>query len=398
MRARGLTPILLSIAVITRVAAAIVMGSEFHFADETHYVDAARSILSGDGFGQNYNRVPVFPVLLAGLLAVLPEPLVALRIAHAAVAGIIALVTLRLGERLFGYPAAAVAAVLVALDPLMVISSALFYPEAITAVAVVALVALCLKATARDSLTTTATAGFLIGLMVQLRQVALFFLPVVVVWLFLRIPAPKLRRATTHAAALGAACLLALAPWSLRNLAVQGSVSPVAMGGARHTIAESRSGEPRNPLSAIIESLVHDTKAQISHTSKRFVQFWELYPTRLATDYPKERAKMHEQDTRLPENASFPRRLRNTVSAVSFGSELLLALIGVGFALRIRRAETLLLLATILSFAFGYALLVSKMRYRIPILPLVFLFSGVGATEVFAAVSARLRRRSSDTT
>jgi len=45
-------------------------------------------------------------------------------------------------------------------------------------------------------------------------------------------------------------------------------------------------------------------------------------------------------------------------------------------AWRSRRRETALIAAIVLAYAAGYALFVGKLRYRITVLPLVFLFTG----------------------
>ena len=59
-----------------------------------------------------------------------------------------------------------------------------------------------------------------------------------------------------------------------------------------------------------------------------FGHFWELYPTRLTVDHAEGRAELHRRDARLPEDVSFSRSWRNTVSALSFGVELGLAVVG----------------------------------------------------------------------
>ena len=45
--------ILVAVGSALRLIAAAFIGDSFHFADEAIYVDAARLLLSGDGFAQN---------------------------------------------------------------------------------------------------------------------------------------------------------------------------------------------------------------------------------------------------------------------------------------------------------------------------------------------------------
>ncbi len=383
-RERKLIIALVGVAVLARVAAAVALGSKFHFADETEYVDTARRLLAGEGFGIEFKRVPAYPVYLAFLLRFTPTPLVLLRIVHGIIAALSCWLTFRLADRFFGLRAATMATLFVALDPLVTVSSTLFYPEAIAAVVVLLTVTLVVQASRDERLAASAAVGALLGLAAQLRQVSLFFLPLMLVWTYARARVPRIRRGSLHAAVLLAAFLLVLTPWSLRNYGVHGSFSPIATAGVPGTPVAEAARSRQNVVGAMLNLALHDTKWLIQVTAKKFVAFWELYPTRLATDKPEERVEMHAHDNRLPVKASFPRGLRDTVSTISFGSELVLAIIGIGFALQRRRAESLLLLGAILSFAFGYSLFVSKMRYRIPILPLLFIFSGVGLSGLLA--------------
>ena len=125
--------------------------------------------------------------------------------------------------------------------------------------------------------------------------------------------------------------------------------------------------------------------------ASEFGHFWELIPERLATDDPARRELLHRRDRRLPTAPTFSRRLRDAVSAASFGIELVLGLAGLALVWRPRRAEAVLLLSIVLVYALGYSLFVGKLRYRIPILPLVFLFAGAAAATLYGALRARRR-------
>lgn len=77
---------LVAMALVPRLAAAVVLGNEFHFADEAAYVDAAQRLLSGSGFGAQYSNVPAYPALLAVLSTPAADSIVWLRLAQAVVA------------------------------------------------------------------------------------------------------------------------------------------------------------------------------------------------------------------------------------------------------------------------------------------------------------------------
>jgi hypothetical protein len=111
------------------------------------------------------------------------------------------------------------------------------------------------------------------------------------------------------------------------------------------------------------------------------------------TDDPGSRRALHERDSRLPIQPLFGRSLRNWLSAVSFGIELLLAIVGLTLLWQRRRREAALLLGVVLAFALGYSLFFGKLRYRVPVLPFVFVCTGAGAAAILERVSAPRRRQ-----
>lgn len=376
-----------SVAVVARVIAAGILGDAFHFADETAYVDAADRLLRGAGFGAAYDRVPAFPVLLA-VLRMPGSSLLAVRCAHAVLVGMGCLVVFALGRRAFGTAPALIATLVFALDPLHVVASGLLYPEAVASVVVAGVVLLTLRAAETEGWGRDAFAGLLLAVAALLRPVAILLLPAVALWRFFAGPGPARGRAL-RTAVLCAVFGAGLLPYSLRNSQVEGRFSPVPAAGVKATELHRNGFERVGVVGAMVETVTEDPIGMARQSVWRFAKFWELYPTRLATDDPARRAQMHEADERLPVRSSFPHGMRDRVSALSFGAELLFAIVGVGFAWRRRRRETVLVLSTILSFALGYAVLVSKMRYRIPILPLLYLFTAVGVTGVFRLVRER---------
>ena len=127
-----------------------------------------------------------------------------------------------------------------------------------------------------------------------------------------------------------------------------------------------------------------DPVALASLVGRQFVPFWELAPTRIITDDPIKREEYHWLDRRLSVEPLFSQALRDLVSALSFGLELGLALVGLAVGTRGHWRRASLPVALTLAYAVGYSLFVAKLRYRIPVLPLVFLFTGAGAAAVLS--------------
>jgi hypothetical protein len=250
---------------------------------------------------------------------------------------------------------------------------------------------MALDASEHDALARSALAGALLAVMALLRPVALILPPVVGVWIALTVTARPARR-LTHLSVLGLIFMLVLAPWITRNFVVHRQLMPVTAQGEQ-TAPVSRAEVARQGLlPAIARWAWNDPEALVSRVTRQFVQFWEVAPTRMVTDNPAMRVELNREDPRLEVRPLFSRDLRNLVSTASFSLELLLALVGIIVAARARGRQTLLFAGVILAYALGHALFVAKLRYRIPILPLLFLFTGVGAAATYSVVRRVARR------
>jgi len=323
-------------------------------------------------------------VFLTLLSVGLPAGLPFFRAGQAAVAALGSVLVFMLADRLFGQRAAIAAGLVYALDPLLVIASALLYPEAIAALVVCAVVLLAFDASERDALTCSALAGALLGMAALLRPVALVLPPVVAGWIALSVRSRPPMRRIAHLGTLSVSFLLVLAPWTIRNFRIHGGLVPISTAGSHTAPGGPEELARRGLLLSLAHSAWSDPTAFASRFARQFVQFWELAPTRMAADSPARRLEIHRIDPRIQVEPLFPRELRDRVSAASVALELGLALVGIGVVVRTYWRQILLPLAVILAYTAGYALFAAKLRYRIPVLPLVFLFTGVGAVALFS--------------
>ncbi len=383
---RWILPVLLAVALVTRVAAALFAGGDaFRFVDEAIYADAAERLLSGGGLSPNAADVPGYPTFLALLGLLLPGGVLALRLGQAMLVALGGLLCFDLGRRLGGRAAGLAAAALYSLDPLLVVSAALLYPEATAGLLLTAALVVAWEAIRRDRVSLILVAGVLLGVFTLFRPVGLALAPVMIGWFGLA-PGCRWSRRAAHVAVMLGAWALLLVPWAHRNYQAYGRLLPNTVGlrGVPGIGAEvDRSGV----VGAVATAIERDPPGFTRRTISEFAHFWELYPTRLVTDDSARRTGFSRQDPRLAHAPILQRSVRDMVSAVSFGVELVLAAVGVAAGWKYRRRETIWLVGLVLSFALGYAVFYGKLRYRIPILPIVLAFAGLGA----ATLGSRLK-------
>ena len=384
---RWILPGLLAAAVASRIAAALLAGgSSFRFVDEALYADAAEHLRAGAGLPAYAADAPGYPIFLALLGLVAPGGVLALRVAQGMVVAVGALLCFELGRRLGGRPAGLTAAALFSLDPLLVVSSALLYPEATAGLLLTGALLLAWEAVRRERASLLALAGLLLGFFTLFRPTGLALAPVMTGWIGTA-PGQTWSRRAARAAVLIGAWSLPLIPWAHRNYQAYGSLLPISSQIRSVPVIGAEIGRIGVP-GAIVTAVKRDPPGFTSRTLREFAHFWELYPTRLVTDDGERRESFAKQDPRLSAALLVRRSARDLVSALSFGLELSLAIIGIVFAWRHRRREALWLVGVALSFALGYAVFHGKLRYRIPILPIVLAFAGLGA----ASLGARLRQ------
>jgi 4-amino-4-deoxy-L-arabinose transferase-like glycosyltransferase len=294
-----------------------------------------------------------------------------------------------MGRRL-GTPAAGLLAGLVyALDPLLAVSASLLYPDPPAALLLAGSLLLIWRDKGTGSLLRLFAGGSLLGAFVLFRLVGIVLVPPTVLYLLAGGATPG-RRRTVEVAVLLAGWLLVVGPWVGQNHHETGRWLPIATA-VRSAPGIGPSVEEQGVTRAVVAAATNDPAGFARRALVEFAHFWEPYPTRLLTDHASVRAALSERDPRLSTAPIARRGLRDTISAVSFSAEVILAVIGVWIGWRTRRRETLWLVGLMLSFALGYALFYGKIRYRIPVLPILFAFAGVGGVRLVTLIAARGR-------
>ena len=171
---------------------------------------------------------PVYPYLI-GVTAHAMGSLTATKVLQALLGALLVPVVARLGRMSFGAGVAVIAAAFVALSPVSAWYAAHFWAEPVFVLLLWFGIERVMAGDTTGRLLPIATGGFAIGLAALTREPALYVLPLVAAWLALG----RRKRSLLQAGLLLAVALLTVAPWTARNYARYSAFVPVSTMGGR---------------------------------------------------------------------------------------------------------------------------------------------------------------------
>jgi 4-amino-4-deoxy-L-arabinose transferase-like glycosyltransferase len=270
MRARRLVGAAAVLGLILRLAFAFGYWVDKPLThDEREYLALARSLTLGHGFTYDlppensdtprFGRAPGYPVFLAmvgaGVANFETTPAL-LKIAQSLAGAIGVCLIAAIAWRAAGARAGVAGSFVAAVYPPLVWICAYVFSEALfSAIALAAALLLNLsldraetanRTSSRSAIRLAGAAGLVTGLAMLIRPAMLFFLPAAVVWLIAR-------RRGVIAAVLVAAALVAVVPWTIRNLRVYHRFVLIASEGGvtfwtgNHPLATGEGDMAANP-------------------------------------------------------------------------------------------------------------------------------------------------------
>ena len=203
---------------ILGIAYSFLLGSELRYWDEREYVTLATNLVERGEYvfeAQRAFRPPLYPMLLAGLLA-LGTPIEGLRIANFVLLAASAVLLHRIAKRIAGRRAAGALAALWLLGyPVLLYAAGTLYPQTLAGFLLLAALDLLLR-DGRARPARVAAGGLVFGLLVLAVPTFLPMVAVLGAWLWWR------GRALLPAVVLVLATAAPLVPWTARNHAVFG--------------------------------------------------------------------------------------------------------------------------------------------------------------------------------
>ncbi len=228
---RWRVPVLLFLAALAvRLAFLLLEPPTRLVADEPVWLAAARGIAAA-GFDPRRVDLIFYPPLHPYLVAIawqLAGSLAGVKLVQALLGALLVPAVLAVGERAFDRRVGLLAAAAAAFYPELVWQSVHFWSEPLFMALLWGALAALLAAGATQRDGSAALAGLALGLAALTRDPALYFVPLAALWLV-----AAARRGWRLALILLVAATVVVLPWTLRNRARYGAPIPVSLMGAR---------------------------------------------------------------------------------------------------------------------------------------------------------------------
>jgi hypothetical protein len=303
--------------------------------------------------------------------------LAAVKIGQAVLGAVLVLAIAGLGARLFGPRTGAIAGLVAALYPDLVWYSAHFWSETLFLALLWWGIERLVAADEAEGPRVAVAAGILWGLAVLTRETNLYFLPVAAAWLAYGRGAAGRRRA----GAFAVAAVLTIAPWTWRNWVTLHAFIPVSIAGGQN-LFQGNALIDRDETYRIVEQCGDRVAQYRCAMAKGLEAIRERQPAWIFEKLRDEMPNFWEADSLAL--IHIKRGAYGDVSvarawAAALAVELPYLLLLVGFVLALARLPwnraTLLLLGFLLYYNALHIVTHGFARYRLPVMPVLFLFA-----------------------
>jgi len=386
--------LIFGLSLVMRVVFVLSLEDKFYFSDSLVYEDCAISILEGQGFG-DFKRAPLYPLWMALVYFLAGgKSLLVLRILDSLIGALLSLVIYFLGKEIYGRIAGAIAALISSLYPMFIFLAGLQYPTLLGTLLVTVGVYFAVMIFRKNQIYLSSLGGLFISL------AALAIVPVGIVmiaavfWLLFSTDL-KFKHKIVHSCLMIAFIILPMLAWTTRNYVHHGKFIPVREDAVRKMLMFEENGVNNQSTAGVQEKLMsmYQNPGTFSrHFKENFVNFFRLAPSdSLKSADPNYNAGIHEKDKRITKTNKFSQsQLSSLISAVTFGAIMGLAILGLLCSGKDFR-KSLLLLSAILALAVTYSFYYGKMRYRIPVEPLMIVYAANGFKTALAFIASKFR-------
>ena len=367
-------------ALIIRLIYISFLKEGYYFSDFRSYEQAALSLLSGDGFGAEYDRPPLYPIFLAGNYLLFGAHFFPVRVVQAILAALGSCLIYRISSCTLNERAGRIAGWVSVFYPYYIFISGLLYPTLLSAFLHICVIYLVLLSVQKKSVWATVGAGVCLGFATLGTPVSLAFLPLLILWYLLTSNIFRQRRIVQASISL-VVVILCLLPWTYYNYERTGRLVLLDARAGEHLpyfTAEDTSAAARKAAyqSRMQTILAHPGKF-LSRTAEEFLHFWSFVPDRVVTKSLDYRQRVHQEDERLVVQHPFTASWLDYVSILTYGPVFFLALAGMALCVSQWRILSLIFLL-LMSQALGYSLFFTQVRYRLPVEFCLMIFAAAG--------------------
>jgi 4-amino-4-deoxy-L-arabinose transferase-like glycosyltransferase len=385
-------------ALVVRLAFLIVEPATHPVGDERTWTDWAVNLAS-PRVAYSPLRIhlifypPVYPYFLAALYGA-AGTFEAVRWAQAAVGALLVPALGLAGARAFSPRVGLWAAGVAAFYPDLVWFSVHFWSETVFMVLLWWGIERLLAADRGGAVGAAIASGLLWGMAILTRETILYFVPLAAAWLFLR----GTGRARAQGAAFLLAALLVVAPWTYRNWAEFHAFVPVSTAGGQN-LFQGNALIPRDETYVMVDA-VQGRVEQYRYAMRMGLQaIRDRQPWWIFEKLRDEMPRLWEADSlalihikRGAYGAVAPPVAVAAALVILVPYVAVLALFAIGLVHLPRTRPVLLLLAFFAYYNLIHVVTHGFARYRLPIMPVVFLIAGLGWAAWRAGDLPRLSR------
>ena len=376
-----------------RILFTLYLEDKIYWLDGFAYDGLATRLLEGKGYVNQDGvptafRAPAYPFFLAFLYATLGHHFWLVRIVQCLIDCATILILFSVSNSIFSRKVAIIAAFIYSIYPLFIYSANTFFPTTLFSLLLSLVILFLIKLDQKLTLSGAASLGIIVGLAALTVPTILFFFPLGIIWLYIAHNQAR-PKVLFHAAITFLAMLLILSPWLLRNYRIFNKPFVIAtnggynfwMGNNEKTTASTGNtikfpaslsqqlAEAGNEVAQ--ERIFYQQGFQfIQQNPARFVKLTFLKVLNLWRLYP-------NPDTGYKISPT----LSKILSIVTYGPVLLLAIAGFILSFSQRKKYVCLMLCLFLSFTVGYALFITKVRFRLPLEPYLIILASFAMTR-----------------
>jgi len=375
-------------ALIPRIAVSLNVNATA-WPDSWAYISIANSLASGHGYsfetpaGKNPEyRAPLYPLFLATVFKFTGNNIFFVQLFQSLFGVITCLLVYGVGRRLFNEEAGLLAAILACVYPFLVYISSILVTEQLFVLFLLLSIYLLIRGREHLRYVFIIAAGISLGLGALTRPSMLAVVPFCGLYLFFR-PGCNKGRCLAAVALLFVSTLLTISPWTIRNYIKHGEFILISTAGGENFWLGNNDMAKGNDSTAQLAGLPEEILSQLSESSspktvekvywragidwviknperflrlyiEKLVNFWRITPDHITNIY---RQKL----------------IRYGCAAILVPLYLF-SIMGIVYNCH-RYRDHMILYFTLLSFPLGLSLFVTSFRFRIPLDPILLLFT-----------------------